>query len=86
MANKVYSHSLELIVPHEYKSKIGKLMEDTRSYSVKSQVLILNNRSQQDSIVYKWNFNTPATRDIKQSEIIEKLSAEYFTNYEMVVT
>lgn len=86
MANKVYAHSLELIIPNEHKAKIAKLMEDTRSYSVKSQIVILNNRSQQDSIVYKWNFNTPVLRDTKQSEISEKLSAEYFTNYEMVVT
>lgn len=86
MVNKNYAHSLELIVPNEYKAKVGKLMEDTRSYSVKSQILILKNRSQQDSIVYKWNFNSTSLRDSKQAEIAEKLSTEYFTNYELVVT
>lgn len=86
MVNKNYAHSLELIVPYEYKSKLGKLMEDTRSYSVKSGIIVLNNRTQQDSIVYKWNFNNMSVLEAKQAEISERLSTEYFTNYEMVVT
>lgn len=86
MANKLNQYTLELIVPTIYKNRVNKLVLDTRTSRVKNENILLNDMSQQDSIVYTWIFNNMNQRDSTHQQITERLNQDYFTNYHMVVT
>lgn len=82
--NKQYSR-LQLIVPTAMQSRANKLVLGTRTSSVSTQILALDDRSQQPSIIYTWNLNNTKQRDIKQKEIIDILNADYFSNFQMII-
>lgn len=82
--NKQYTR-LQLIVPTAMQSRANRLVLGTRTSSVSTQILALDDRSQQSSIIYTWNFNNTKHRDIKQKEIIDILNADYFSNFQMII-
>lgn len=85
MANKPNSYSLELIIPVSYQSRINKLVLDTRTSKVKSENIMLNNMTQQDSIIYTWTFNNTFQLELMKRDISERLANDYFTHYHMAV-
>jgi hypothetical protein len=86
MASKSNPHELKLIVQNSLKTRVTKLLVDTRTHSVKSEFLILDNMSQQDSIVYSWYFKTLEALEAKRVDVAQRLTNEYITDYLMVVT
>lgn len=86
MANKYNQHTLELIIPTSYKSRVNKLILDTRTSKVKNENILLNDMTQQDSIIYTWLFNNIPQLEAKKVEIVDRLNKDYFTQYHMVVT
>ncbi len=86
MASKSNPHELKLIVQNSLKTRVSKLLVDTRSHSVKSEFLILDNMSQQDSIIYSWYFKTLEALESKRIDVAQRLTSEHITDYLMVVT
>jgi|688.fasta_scaffold1827576_1 hypothetical protein len=86
MANKLNPHELKLIIKSGLKTKVSVLLDDTRTHTVKSERILLDDLSQQDSIIYAWYFKTSDALESKRVDVANRLGSNYITDYIMVVT
>jgi hypothetical protein len=85
MAHNHLAHTLKLIVPYSAKKRVCKLMSDTRTHTVSSEFVLMDNMQYQESVIYTWNFNNEPSLDIKKTNVVEKLNSENVNNYHIVV-
>lgn len=77
---------LQVIIPKTAKKKIDKLIHHTRTSSVKNEVLLLADNSQQNSIIYSWNLPSKLQVDKLSSLIKDIFAKEYYEDYFMLET
>lgn len=86
MADKKNTYSLKIVVPYSLKKRADKLIQNTRTSSVSNQIVILDDNSQQDSIIYTWVFNSMFQIEKLKTELVDRFSKEYFPTYHVLVS
>lgn len=81
MVNKKDICGLQIIVPFSLKKRSDKLTHNTRTSSVSNQIVLLNDNSQQDSIIYTWTFTSKLQLEKLKSQLTEQFSKDYFPIY-----
>lgn len=84
MATKFNKIILQVIIPKTSKRKIDKLIQHTRTSSLKNEMLVLSDNSQQNSIIYSWNLPSKMQVDKLSSLIKDIFAKEYYEDYFML--
>lgn len=86
MVNKKDVCTMQIIVPFSLKKRADKLTQNTRTSSVSNQIVLLDDNSQQDSIIYTWTFNSKIQLEKLKTELTEQFSKEYFSSYHIATS